>query len=272
MGELKEDDYIRDMGYLWEGSIIAMQRLGVTDAIFFPFGMGAFLRNLDKNDESYKSASKIRTLKFRVCMALMEAIKKLVITPGISPSGLQRIHLCLFAVGEEAIGLHNSFIEAAAEMKKTCPDLSKVLVFQINCDALQVSRELAAKMGPSGSSLESPKVGLLNGANRKMIGNHWFAKGAKFAIDENIHRRSCSMARFCLLINQSTDPQTRPSNYLANRMQELGGKVEELPDLAAVAGSATPASAKSSGKSTPPDASAAATTKAAAKAKGSKKP
>eukprot|EP00419_Tripos_fusus_P062755 CAMPEP_0172907818 /NCGR_PEP_ID=MMETSP1075-20121228/179587_1 /TAXON_ID=2916 /ORGANISM="Ceratium fusus, Strain PA161109" /LENGTH=62 /DNA_ID=CAMNT_0013765497 /DNA_START=44 /DNA_END=228 /DNA_ORIENTATION=- len=58
------------------------------------------------------------------------------------------------------------------------------------------------------------KVGLLNGANRELIGNHWFEDGARFAIDENLHRRSASLARAALLLNMGTAARHRRPTQL----------------------------------------------------------
>merc|ERR1719487_1241305 len=75
------------------------------------------------------------------------------------------------------------------------------------------------------------KVCLLNGANRKLIGNHWFSHGAKTAIDENFHRRSATMARVALLMNKGTMPLTREPTTLEQYVKDLKGQIKELPFL-----------------------------------------
>merc|ERR1711869_74519 len=72
---------------------------------------------------------------------------------------------------------------------------------QRNADALiRLAQELAKS---------SPNVVLVNGANRRLIGNHWFGDHARRAIDENLHRRSWKMAALAYLLNDfSTEAHT----------------------------------------------------------------
>ena len=121
-------------------------------------------------------------------------------------------------------------------------------------DSLQLAHELSS--GPL-------KVAVLNGANRKLCGNHWFqswslkeasyntlhynkynvkqhnmkynlikniisyiiiyyngrAGGARFAIDENLHRRSASLSRASLLLNFDTEPRLRDLALLGSGLR-----------------------------------------------------
>lgn len=133
----------------------------------------------------------------------------------------KRLHLCLSVVSaaSETIENHNVFLEAFAEKARACPFLKRILSVRKNVDVLQVAIDLTAGTNPL-------KVGILNGANRRMIGNHWFSSGATLAIDENLHRRSASMARAALLLNRSVAPTERQPGDLADVVQMLGGKVE----------------------------------------------
>ena len=89
---------------------------------------------------------------------------------------------------------------------------------------------------------------MLNGANRKLIGNHWFQSGARLAIDENIHRRSVSMSRISLLLNMGTEPSERRANELRGNLLWFGGHV--VTPLSGRAESSQPSSAdKTTGKS-----------------------
>jgi len=127
--------------------------------------------------------------------------------------GPRRVHLCLICTNAESIQNHNVFIEAAAERLKRTPTLMSVLQIRRNVDSLQLAHELAT------SSVQNMKVCILNGANRKLFGNHWFESGARTAIDENLHRRSASMARAALLLNFDTKPRLRNDNELCNTLE-----------------------------------------------------
>jgi len=224
---LNEALYLNTMYHLWRLSILAMARLGVTDCILFPFGMGAFLRQLWRNDDRYCDATRMRMLRRKIADGLMNAIASIYggsvktrITS--SPKDLpQRIHICLMCNGHESAANHNVFIEAAGEIIKAYPGVADILKFRRNADCLQLAHKLASEAGPL-------KVGILNGANRKLIGNHWFQKGARHAIDENLHRRSASLTRAALLINMGTEPVVRRSGELAANLSWLGGKAESL--------------------------------------------
>ncbi|CAE8602611.1 unnamed protein product, partial [Polarella glacialis] len=259
---LDEDLYIGDMSRLWRQALLAMAHLGVDDAIFFPFGMGAFLRHLNLNDDIYEDPKRVRALKRRIADELLAAIADLcVVRPdagGVrradvvkdatkavptasssssSPStntgrnpmsaGPARVHLCLVCVNPESVENHNCFVEAAAELAKTCPGLAQVVLIRRNVDSLELARHLSRS---NGNKL-ALKVGLLNGANRKLCGNHWFQGGARFAIDENLHRRSASMARAALLLNFDTEPRPRRPSQLADTVRFLGGSVLDIADL-----------------------------------------
>ena len=76
-------------------------------------------------------------------------------------------------------------------------------------------------------ALDCPDVGLLNGANRRLLGNHWFAGKATQAIDENLHRRSWRLAAAAYVLNHyvSGDRSVRQEDTLQRRVERCGGKV-----------------------------------------------
>merc|ERR1719421_1282464 len=117
-----------------------------------------------------------------------------------------RVHVCLIDVDEESLANHNCFLEAAGKKVREVPALRDLLQFYNNVDALTLAHELAMDKNPSA---DVRRVGLLNGANRAQLGNHWFSHGARNAIDENLHRRSGPMAVGSLLLNTSTVPRRR---------------------------------------------------------------
>merc|ERR1711920_663869 len=101
----------------------------------------------------------------------------------------------------------NCFMEAAGAKVKAMPALAPLIKFHRNCDALELAHDLAVQSKAANDGVN--KVGLLNGANNKLLGNHWFSKGARQAIDENLHRRSSPMCVASLLLNMATEPQKR---------------------------------------------------------------
>uniref|UniRef100_A0A7S4V065 Uncharacterized protein n=2 Tax=Alexandrium monilatum TaxID=311494 RepID=A0A7S4V065_9DINO len=250
---LHEDRYVADMARLWRASLIAMGRLEVGEAIVFPFGMGAFLRHLGQNDSRYNDPRAMRKLRRRVADELMNAIVDLC-CGGAAPAsraaqraaakvqppvkavaakarpGPAHVHLCLVCANAESVENHNCFVEAAASAFRVCQGLSEVLRLRRNVDTLQLAHDL---IGQDGGGERSLKVGILNGANRELVGNHWFEDGARFAIDENLHRRSASLARAALLLNFDTEPRRRRPMQLAENVRFFGGSVMPLGGLPA---------------------------------------
>jgi hypothetical protein len=254
MLRLNEDLYINSMFILWHLALLSTVSLGVEDVILFPFGMGAFIRHLGKNDESYSDNDLVRRLRRRIADQLMKAIVSIYgddlkrrnePPPGGAQAGTApkakakakakaeeknkrplplRLHLCLVCVNAESIENHNVFIEAAADMVQDHPGLAELLKFRRNVDVLQLAHELSLK------SSQPLKVALLNGANRKLFGNHWFATGARSAIDENLHRRSASLTRAALLLNMGTQPKKRMKDDLRDNLRWLGGKAELISE------------------------------------------
>jgi len=247
---LDEGMYLEDVQRLWRNAIIAMGRLGVDHGVFFPFGMGAFLRQLGERDNRYRDSNRMRRLRRRIADQLMLAIRTIYSSVDRGDAGTQtsspsssssdpprkpgapdaikyprHLHLCLICVSAaESIENHNVFIEAAGQYVKTMPFLSSLLQIRRNVDVLQLAHSLA-------SDIQEPlNVAILNAANRKMLGNHWFQRGGIIAIDENLHRRSVSMARAALLLNTGVVPRERRPTELSEAVQLLGGRVTQLID------------------------------------------
>jgi len=222
--------YVADMRRLWRLALASMGELRIEDGIFFPFGMGAFLRFLWQNDDSFTDPAVMRDLRLQVARELMIAIAELCVD-GVDRSGSgvkrgpSRVHLCLVGSNEESIVNHNCFVEAAMETLRVCPGLRNVLQLRRNVDAFQLAHELASSF--PGRTL---KVCMLNGANRKLMGNHWFQQGARNAIDENIHRRSASLARVGLLLNRHVEPQPRTPTELADNLHALQAGLPQTGD------------------------------------------
>ncbi|CAE7611979.1 secG, partial [Symbiodinium sp. KB8] len=212
--------YVEDMGRIYDNILQAAAALGVSDLIFFPFGMGAFLRNLHKLDGRYCQddvglANLRHALAKRFVQALVVAKVPFVVRLCIAPSGK----------GDELDANAMAFLQAILEgihkgvgdkLMRLKPSSVEILV---NADALTVAQQYAN---------DRRTVGLVNGANRRLIGNHWFSHGARMAIDENLHRRSWRMAATAYLLNGGAEVSRRHPNALAEAVKRLGGTVQEL--------------------------------------------
>jgi len=205
-GSLNEEEYVCDMGGIIFNLLTAQKESGVTEAVWFPFGMGAFLRHLKEMDPSYNSKEKLFLLREKIAMEFIVQFERV--------SGLN-IYLCLPCGGakDESTENFNAFIHAIALiMDSSFRDRIKIC---INCDATTVAQGLANELGEY-------KVSLVNGANRNLIGNQWFGAGARTAIDENFHRRSVMASVIAYLLNNgeiSSDSQ---------REDELKQRIESL--------------------------------------------
>lgn len=210
-GSLDINKYIQDMGIIFENMLKAQWDSQVSDAVWFPFGMGAYLRNLWKVDPSFKDPSldknddaKLWELRQKIAE---EFFKKLSNFPKL------RIHLCLPEIENDIPTNQNcsAFIRALLKQKKTIR--SQVRLY-INEDATHLAQKLA-------NQSKAYQVGLVNGGNRNLIGNHWFDDFAKTAIDENLTRRSIQFATLAFLLNGGASLKERENQegYLINRIK-----------------------------------------------------
>ena len=98
-------------------------------------------------------------------------------------------------------------------------------------DALAVASSLAARAAVYrvGPARMEASVAMLNGASRNALGNAWFGGKARSAIDENLHRRSWTMAATSLMLNDWSPPNEIKSRrrVLRRRVLELGGSVHD---------------------------------------------
>ncbi|QLH37305.1 MAG: hypothetical protein HWD61_15125 [Parachlamydiaceae bacterium] len=213
-GKLDEARYLQDMSQVFNNILSAQSQTGAKKAVWFPFGMGAFLRNLSKNDPSY-TKDKMGQLKFKLAKAFLKKprnFRKWKSTSVFLASRIQmqsRMHQ-----KSKRIKIVMPFISPA----KT-PEIQDRVHLYINSDATQVAQDLA------NQAENSSEVSLVNGANRNLIGNHWFEDRALVAIDENIHRRSLLAAVMAYGFNGGTKVTEHAPNHLANVVSEKGGKV-----------------------------------------------
>lgn len=210
---LLEDKYIRDIGRCVGNMLMAQRHCGAKHIVWFPFGMGAFLRNLPDLDNVYKNPEMLFALKKRIAE---EFIRQFAQFPKL------QIHLCVPMTKdkndrffEELNQTYNAFVLALVNAQ----DIKRRIHFYTNCDACDVAQELANKHGPF-------TVSLANGANRNLIGNHWFGKRALRAIDENLHRRSTLLAIAAYHLNNGfAHCNGEKGAYLARKVETLRGQV-----------------------------------------------
>jgi hypothetical protein len=104
-GALDKNKFLQDTGRVFFNMLSAQHGSTAKHAVWFPFGMGAFLRHLDKNDRSYKDPSKLFQLRMEMAEVFIQQLESF---PELE------IHLCLPYVknagNEDATNLYYSYI------------------------------------------------------------------------------------------------------------------------------------------------------------------
>eukprot|EP00929_Paragymnodinium_shiwhaense_P090852 TRINITY_DN50949_c0_g3_i1.p1 TRINITY_DN50949_c0_g3~~TRINITY_DN50949_c0_g3_i1.p1 ORF type:complete len:772 (+),score=197.90 TRINITY_DN50949_c0_g3_i1:1880-4195(+) len=217
---LDDRRYIDSMGHIFDNIVQAcgmlrvasgpgvLPPIGIEHLVLFPFGLGAFLRKLPLLDHRFESRQQMVRLRRGVVARLAQALSKL--HPSI------RLHVCISTSSqEEAKQITDAFIRAFMGAGGV---LKSQATMYPDADALQLAHDLAGS---------SRGVALLNGANRQLLGNHWFAGQAQRAIDENLHRRSWTLSALSYMLNDFNDghdPTDRPPTMLQQTVQRLGGQ------------------------------------------------
>ena len=207
-GSLNKKKYLEDMGKIFHQMLSAQQASGAEHAVWFPFGMGAFLRNLPKLDPSYQDRQALADLRQQIAHAFVSEVCKF---PNL------QIYMCLpldDQIGSDTQQNYNAFVHAFSKV----PQINQQVKFFVNVDATDLAQNLANKY-------KAPyKVSLANGANRNLIGNHWFKGRCRTAINENLHRRSFRAALIALVLNNGIETTKRQADELSNRVVQFGGK------------------------------------------------
>mmetsp|Transcript_140284 Transcript_140284/g.364603 ORF Transcript_140284/g.364603 Transcript_140284/m.364603 type:complete len:526 (-) Transcript_140284:95-1672(-) len=213
-GMLEEELYLEAMEHIMANVCQACTRLHVEHLIFFPFGMGAFLRHLRLLDGKFAQRRVMQDLRRKLTHVLMKALVE-----GLPDSA--NIHLCISFGNDEAKDNGDAFLRAVVGPGAAMEELRKRLTVWPSADALQVAHVLA--------QASPEKVVLVNGANRRLIGNHWFEGKAKWAIDENLHRRSWTMSAIAYVLNgYDGQDRARSPQELQNNVLRLGGQVHVI--------------------------------------------
>lgn len=213
-GKLDEEQYFLAMRSIFENIAYACTDLKIDSLILFPFGMGAFLRHLGQLDSQFFDDEQQQRLRRRLARELVQAL-------AVGTSQACHIHLCLMFGSQESERNADAFIRALAEKK--AESVGKRVTIWSEGDSFHLAHVIACK--------ESKNVMMLNGANRRLLGNHWFAGRAKIAIDENLHRRSWRLSALAYLLNDfdGREPEGRNQDELQQRIKHLGGRVVTLP-------------------------------------------
>lgn len=211
-GKLDEEKYLAAFSKIFHNALSAQKQSGAQDCVWMPIGMGAFLRNLDKNDSSYSDDTKLQALREKIADVFVRAVQQ---------NSDINIRLCLPKIDDESRANHTAFMQA---LKYSGKDIDRFYIYE-NADAAEIAQNLVNRNGEY-------TVSLANGANRRAIGNHWFEDHALRAIDENLHRRSTWLAFLAAQFNQD-DPskvgidEANRGNHsiLEHRVREMTGKV-----------------------------------------------
>jgi len=215
-GRLDEEAYFEAMEHIIANVAQACTKLRVEHFVFFPFGMGAFLRHLGRLDGRFGEFEEMQRLRRRLARIFMKVIAEA--TPATT-----NVHLCLMFGSLEPELNADAFLRALADPQGdgAVGNLRKRLTIYPEGDCLHLAQILAGS---------SDNVMLVNGANRVLIGNHWFAGQARFAIDENLHRRSWRMSSLAYVLNgfNGKEPAGRGPDDLVRNAQWVGGQIHTI--------------------------------------------
>lgn len=206
-GNLENDeirkDYLAKMKATIAAGIEAQIDAGCKKVLWNYFGMGDFIRG------AIKDRAKMYELRKDIAIQFFTAFDEIL--DSLSPERRKAFHLMITGptgesftpeLQEEPRDNYNAFVFAAAKSR-----YKENIVFCPEKDAFVLAQEIV-DIEYEGSDQMCP-IGVINAGNSHKIGNHWY-KGynsdkskfnANFAIDENGHRRSVSMAFFSYLIN-----------------------------------------------------------------------
>ena len=212
---LDESKYLKAMRRIFDNVLAASASACIKHLVMFPFGMGAFLRHLNTQLGCGHYIGDA-DLQFRKRIA-DEFIAALCAAPMVP-----HVHFCL-ALGSAAIEPQAN-AEAWVRAFHGAPgNIRAKVTMVLNGDCLHLAHTLAEHS-------EACSVMMVNGANRSLLGNHWFGNHALQAIDENIHRRSSLMAAASYVLNSFTtaNRQPRQGDALERNVTRAGGAIKRI--------------------------------------------
>mmetsp|Transcript_32692 Transcript_32692/g.98841 ORF Transcript_32692/g.98841 Transcript_32692/m.98841 type:complete len:644 (-) Transcript_32692:24-1955(-) len=204
-GGLDEERYLAAMKRIFDNMVVAtVTGLRVQHLVLYPFGMDSHLRHLNAIDRKYADELVLQRLRRRVAAALVAALCK--------AEARMQVHICLADGDREGQSNADAFIRALMGAPMSIQGRTTIWP---GGDPLQLAHDLAQG---------TPNVLLVNGTSRRNLGNHWFGDGAKRAIDENLHRRSWTLAASSYLLSNFSSE--RSGAAAARRPEELRQTLE----------------------------------------------
>ena len=201
-GSLNEAKFLTDFQKVCLTGFEGQQRNGAEHFVWNPIGMGAFMRNVHKNFSGITPAY-VAHLKDQLALQMIIAFDAL-------KAPQKTLHLCLFTGTEESDKNHNAYIRA---IEQTPGIVSNIHIHQ-NGDMLEIGQHLANKYG-------NGKADVIIAANRQLLGNFWRSDRARFASDENIHRRWPRLTQIANFLNGSQTSKSRAPQELQRTLHSI---------------------------------------------------
>ena len=177
--------------------------------------MGAFLRylgpqlkrhnvNADYSEDRYKSSENKQNLRIKLVQRMLQALTD------VKGWQEQTYHVCYpthkLQESSEDTNNKDAFEHVMGSQYSN-------IFLAPGIDSFALANHFA-KMGLN--------TGMLNAANAKRIGNHWFSIGAGNAIDKNIHRCSCGLGLTSLMLNGGYADESKSKDLRVNVEKYLG--------------------------------------------------
>ena len=208
-GQFATQRYLNHYRQMMENVFNAAHFLKLQHLILHPFGMGAFIRNLHcwvkPKVDWHEGSEKKNQLRSLMVNEMVKALETNAPRPFMC-------HMC-YPLPERDSPEEHENNKKAIEAAMTNHNNIKL---EPGVDALALANHIASMGLP---------VGMLNSANANRIGNKWDDNGARFAIDENIHRRSHMLCLTSRAFNKD-------GMDLMSKVNQNGGKVYSSKSVA----------------------------------------
>jgi hypothetical protein len=196
--EFVQSEYLELMRVSARNVGLAAARMELNHLVWFPYGMGAFLRGLGNLDLRFKEPQHMRALRREI------AHLQLVTLLSTIPSNCV-IHIAIRSGEGEAGENADAFVRAVYEIAaRQGANLWDRVVLQESADVSEVCAGLAT------DAVSGLRVMMVVGSNSSRLGNRWEdLSKARIAIEENLHRRSTDLVTFAYAINYVKDRKFR---------------------------------------------------------------